>query len=108
MRPGERRNRGAISRRAVGEALEIEALARGYDAHVPRHVLLRRCRELRYTHEPERLEAVVRELQGIGAVEVTEVGVRYTAAGRVWQGSGWHQSAWRALERRAERARGAA
>ncbi len=108
MRPGERRHRGAISRRAVGEALEIEALARGYDAHVPRLALLRRCRELRYTPEIDRLEAVVREMQGVGAVEVTEVGVRYTAAGRAWQGSGWHQSAWRALERRAERARGAA
>jgi hypothetical protein len=89
VRPGERRHRGAISRRAVGEALEIEALARGYDAYVPRHVLLRRCRELRYTPEIDRLEAVVRELQGVGAVEVTEVGVRYTAAGRVWQRAGW-------------------
>jgi hypothetical protein len=108
VRPGERRHRGAISRRAVGEALEIEALARGYDAHVPRLALLRRCRELRYTPEIDRLEAVVRELQGVGAVEVTEVGVRYTPAGRAWQGSGWHQSSRRALERRAERARGAA
>lgn len=92
-RAARRRVRGAISRRAVGEALEIEALARGYDAHVPRLALLRRCRELRYTPEIDRLEAVVRELQGAGAVEVTEVGVRYTPAGRVWQRSGWVTSA---------------
>jgi hypothetical protein len=93
---GNRRRQGRggpISRRAVGEALEIEALVRGYSTHVPRIAILKRTRELSYQPDLDRLEAVIRELQAFGVIEVTEVGVRYTHAGRTWQRSGWVTSA---------------
>lgn len=101
---GEPRRGRLLSRPAVGEAIELDLMNLGpRDRWVTRIAILGRARGLGYAPEIDRLELVIRDLEALGVLEVSSVGVRLTHAGIVWQRAGWASSS---LPRRA-RKRGA-